>query len=1016
MSTAVSAGPAAAEDDWRRVLAPAGEEAVLHEVVGVVRRDGRAAADAVARSLATAWQAGARVTSVWHRAAHGPFRVWVGGTRGFPAARADARGHHVQWPPGTRSCGAAPLAAVVAAADQPCWVRVGAVVDVERPRAEDGPGRGDAEPLLEEALGHLVDHAATVVVVGVPLGDDAVEAEVASAAEALDASARGERRAGADLLGAVARAQLAERTAARASGLWRVHVLVGAQDEAALRRVAGLWAAAASGAGAGVRYLAAPTGPTGRLPDVLASPVDAASAHAPASPFVAGTPALAALCRPPVVEVPGVEVRAANPFDVAWPAAVRGPSLPLGAVVDASGSPVGDLEVPFGELARHTFVHGSTGAGKSRTVRHLLTELTRRGVPWTVLEPAKAEYATGMAARLAAAGDLPDESLRAVHVVRPGDAGATPVSINPLEPEPGHLQQAHLDVAVDVMVAAFDAESPFPEVLVQAADRCVREAGWEPGLSEPAGPWARDGVVHAHPGVEELVAACHRVVDEKGYGREVASNVHGFVDMRLGALTTGTRRAAFSSGYPLDLRQVLRRNVVLELQDLGADADRALFMGLFLARLAEAVRVRHRDDPRPGELRGVVVVEEAHRLLRDPARLSPAAARAVGAFTDLLAEVRAYGVGLVVAEQVPTSLAPEVVKNTAVKISGRTPAADDREVVGRATGMDEEQSAHVVSLPPGRFAVHTSSCDAPVLVDVPLAPEEGGPPPADPAPLVGPLPAWYGPVRAPGALRQRDVARGAQVAAEPLLGLLVDTWTVAALTGLVPPRLVPAAREALVAGWRGAAGEAAVAGLAWSCVRARRSVLGAAPPEEVATGVAAGVLAGLRGEPAAPVPARWASRAWAHGVAAKVLRPADGTTAEALSAAARGPWLEEVLGLRPDEPARAEWERLAATSTYAADSAWRVLAGVPADRGPLVSAATALGRTPVQALAHLARRVEDPAAVDRLGVERAAADPTRRPARPAADAGAAVGRRAARTASPAAAAAGGGGPQEGQGR
>ena len=44
-------------------------------------------------------------------------------------------------------------------------------------------------------------------------------------------------------------------------------------------------------------------------------------------------------------------------------------------------------------------------------------------------------------------------------------------------------------------------------------------------------------------------------------------------------------------------------------------------------------------------------------------------------FADLLAEVRAYGEGLVIAEQIPAKLIPDAIKNTAVKIVHRLPAA-----------------------------------------------------------------------------------------------------------------------------------------------------------------------------------------------------------------------------------------------------------------------------------------------------------------------------------------------------
>ena len=48
--------------------------------------------------------------------------------------------------------------------------------------------------------------------------------------------------------------------------------------------------------------------------------------------------------------------------------------------------------MPAASLNRHVFVCGATGAGKSQTVRALLEAASGAGLPWLVVEPAKAEY------------------------------------------------------------------------------------------------------------------------------------------------------------------------------------------------------------------------------------------------------------------------------------------------------------------------------------------------------------------------------------------------------------------------------------------------------------------------------------------------------------------------------------------------------------------------------------------------------------------------------------------------
>ncbi len=140
----------------------------------------------------------------------------------------------------------------------------------------------------------------------------------------------------------------------------------------------------------------------------------------------------------------------------------------------------------------------------------------------------------------------------------------------------------------------------------------------------------------------------------------------GFIRVRLASLRHGTTGRFLEGGHPLDFGALLRSNVVLEIEDVGDDADKAFLMGTVLIRLVEHLRLTHRDGQAGGQqssgnrargLAHLTVIEEAHRLLRRPSADAAggggAAAHAVELFAGLLAEIRAYGEGLVIAEQIP---------------------------------------------------------------------------------------------------------------------------------------------------------------------------------------------------------------------------------------------------------------------------------------------------------------------------------------------------------------------------
>ena len=382
-------------------------------------------------------------------------------------------------------------------------------------------------------------------------------------------------------------------------------------------------------------------------------------------------------------------------------------------MLDRQRNPAGALRVPLDSLNRHVFVCGATGGGKSQTVRGLLEAASRAGVPWLVVEPAKAEYRL-MTARLAGSGAK-------VVRIRPGEADAVAAGLNPLEPaadEEGNRfpLQTHADLVRALFLAAFQSEEPFPQVLSAALTRVYEDAGWDLALGEPR----TAGVTPGYPGLADLQRTAGQVVGEIGYSEDVKADVHGFVAVRLSSLRLGTTGRFLEGGHPVGFGKLLRSNVVLEIEDVGDDRDKAFLMGTVLLRLVEHLRLarRHETGAEPG-LRHLTVFEEAHRLLRRPGRDGGAAAHAVELFAGLLAEIRAYGEGIVIAEQIPAKLIPDVIKNTAVKIVHRLPAADDREAVGATMNLSRAQSQYLVTLAPGQAAVSVDGMDHPLLVMMP---------------------------------------------------------------------------------------------------------------------------------------------------------------------------------------------------------------------------------------------------------------------------------------------------------
>ncbi len=765
----------------------------------------------------------------------------------LPGSAALARGEvPVALPPGARGITVPAGGLAAAMAGLPCWTPVAGIADG---LLAEAPGPAQPPPVsLDDGLLAAWHGAFGWLVLAEPV----TPAEAGKlAAEVADRQRLTAGLAERDPDKAVDARRLAFRhTELRqglSAGLWRLHLLAGAASPDAAARVAGLVCASVSTSG--LPYALAPSAcPPATLPELLdAQPAGSGLAWTgpePTFPVCGSTALLAALAQVPEAEVPGVRLVLRPDFDVtveqgadpagAAPATVGlgtvgpgtvgpgtvgpgtvGPgtvglgTVGLGTVLDRNGCPAGHLSLPTASLNRHVFVCGATGAGKSQTVRALLEAASAAQLPWLVVEPAKSEY------RLMSVRKKGVEVVR----IRPGEADQVAAGLNPLRPAAGpdgqrFPLQTHADLVRALFLASFAADEPFPQVLSAAVSRVYEQAGWDLALGEPAAPGGQPG----YPTLGDLAVAAERVVAEIGYGREITDNVRGFIRVRLASLRLGTTGRFFEGGHPIDVGRLLDRNVVFEIEDVGDDRDKAFLMGTVLIQLAEHLRLRARSGhPAPG-LRHLSVFEEAHRLLRRPdagAGGSGAAAHAVEMFAGLLAEIRAYGEGLVIAEQIPAKLIPDVIKNTAVKIVHRLPAADDRDTVGATMNLTGAQSRYLVTLPPGQAAVFADGMDFPVLAAMPdgTAREAAGSVvTASPAVVVSPRSATCGPdcQAAPCTLRAMRAAQRF-LDETPGLALWAELALLAHLTGWLMP--LPETGSDLAAQLAGAAGPAGSARL-----------------------------------------------------------------------------------------------------------------------------------------------------------------------------------------------------------
>ena len=80
--------------------------------------------------------------------------------------------------------------------------------------------------------------------------------------------------------------------------------------------------------------------------------------------------------------------------------------------------------------------------------------------------------------------------------------------------------------------------------------------------------------------------------------------------------------------------------------------------------------------------------------------------------------MRTYGEGFIIVDQAPGLLDMSVIRNTNTKIIMHLPDISDRELVGKAAGLTEDQLRELAKIPSGVAAIYQNKWIEPVLCKI----------------------------------------------------------------------------------------------------------------------------------------------------------------------------------------------------------------------------------------------------------------------------------------------------------
>jgi len=231
-----------------------------------------------------------------------------------------------------------------------------------------------------------------------------------------------------------------------------------------------------------------------------------------------------------------------------------------------------------------------------------------------------------------------------------------------------------------------------------------------------------------YPKLEGVLPTAQKLLKNRGYSEEVSNGLSAALETRFSYLIRGKRGDILNVLHSTPWEDLFEKTTVINFSKIANPRDRALIMSVLMLALYEyrVSAYAHDKDAqnraRENKLLHLTVIEEAHNVLSKPGSDAQGTGNpqqvVADLFGNMLSEIRAYGEGLMIVDQVPTKLIPDVIKNTNYKIVHRMTSADDCEVMESALALRKDQEGIIPTLEQGNIIVSGDKDDAASWVQV----------------------------------------------------------------------------------------------------------------------------------------------------------------------------------------------------------------------------------------------------------------------------------------------------------
>lgn len=410
----------------------------------------------------------------------------------------------------------------------------------------------------------------------------------------------------------------------------------------------------------------------------------------------------------PLRSVPGISVVDSSPeFGLNAPIS-ESDSISFGNLIYGGSATDLAYKIPTSILSRHTLLSGINGSGKTNTVQSMLNGIGK--MPFLVIEPAKTEYVDWALEYNKNHPNTP------INIYIPGckqyKGSFLPkqLKLNPFEVvwlKGGSVPNvlAHIDRLKSTFAAAFPMYDILPVLMEDLLYTLYqhKSTNWMSEIPEFGKTLA--------PTLNGMKHSVDAVIENHQYEERVAKNMKACLNTRIDSLMRGWKGEMLNTIKSTDWVDLFDKPTVINLSYVGDDVDKGFFMSLILQFLYEyrtALSEIGEVDFNDNRCKHLTVIEEAHRVMAKCDNQELPQYKTSMMFSNMLSEIRAYGEGFLLVDQVPTRLIPDAIKNTNLKITHRLVAEDDCKAIGESMGLSKEQRLVIPKLLTGQCIVSSS--------------------------------------------------------------------------------------------------------------------------------------------------------------------------------------------------------------------------------------------------------------------------------------------------------------------